>query len=178
MFLSILELQGITEKSASLDRVIVDIKLRSIIFAVLVIAGAAFCFIQCREETGALEIRDAYGQIFGKWPIDEPGVFAVEFIHSVNQTPVRETFRIDNGNILLDNVRFNSFGAGMQSDLYEGMNLIMDTDAMIISGFSSSFKELNLIVGTVSDHILYINNEVISLRELCGRNAQITLQYR
>jgi hypothetical protein len=30
-------------------------------------------------------------------------------------------------------------------------------------------------VGTVSDHILYINGQAISLRELCGRNAHITI---
>jgi hypothetical protein len=30
-------------------------------------------------------------------------------------------------------------------------------------------------VGTVSDHILYIGDEQISLRDRCGRNAHITV---
>ena len=153
-----------------------------VIIPVLAAAGTAFFFIYYQgslEKAGILEIRDTNSaRVFAKWPLEELDEFTIEFIHSVNQNPVRETFRIDNGKLHLDNVRFYSFGAGMQSDLAEGMNLITDGDAMIISGFSSSFKELNLIIGTVSDHILFINNEIISLRELCGRNAHITIQYR
>ena len=163
--------QGITEKSVFLDRMI----------AVLVIAGAAFSFTQCRsnqEQTGNLQILDtASGKVLGKWQLDESGVFSIEFIHSVNQTPVRETFRMEDGNLLLCNVRFYSFGAGMQRDINEGLDLKIDGEAMIISGFSDSFRELNLTVGTVSDHILFINEEVISLRELSKKNA-ITIQVK
>ena len=118
------------------------------------------------------------GRVYGRWPVAEFGEFAIEFVHSVNQSPVRETFRIKDGLLVLESVRFYSFGAGVQSELGEGQKLSRDGDAMIISGFDFSLKEINLIVGTVSDHLLFINNEVVSLRELCGRNAQITIQYR
>ena len=129
------------------------------------------------QETGVLEVRGAgSGRIYGRWPLGEFGEFAIEFIHSVNQSPVRETFRIENGMIALERVRFYSFGAGVQSDLGEGQKLSRDGDAMIISGFNFSLKEINLIAGT--DHLLFINNEIISLQELCGRNAQITIRHR
>ena len=91
---------------------------------------------------------------------------------------MRESFRVENGRLVLESVRFYSFGAGMQSDLGEGQTLSQDGDAMIISGFSAPLNELNLIVGTVSDHLLFIGNEIVSLRELCGRNAQITIRHR
>ena len=71
--------------------------------------------------------------------------------------------------------RFYSMGAGMQSTLEEGQTLSRDGDALVISGFTATFKELNYIVGTVSDHLLEINGETLSLRDLCGRNAHITL---
>lgn len=118
------------------------------------------------------------GKVYRSWAAEEGGEFAVEFIHSVNLNPVRDTFRIEGGRIRPVETRFYSFGAGMQSVLEEGQKLSRDGDAMVITGFTISFKELRFIVGTVSDHILFINNEEISLRNLCGRNARITIGLR
>ena len=148
-----------------------------VILAALVITGAAFYFVQVKaEHHRLLIIRDAdSGRIYGKWPLNAAGEFSIEFIHSVHQSPVRETFRAENGMISPVRVRFASFGAGMQSDLEEGQTLIRDGDALVITGFKASYKKLNYIVGTVSDHILFINEKNISLRELCGRNAHISI---
>jgi hypothetical protein len=110
--------------------------------------------------------------------MEEGGEFAVEFIHSVNQSPVRDTFGVEGVLIRPRSVRFFSFGAGMQTDLEEGQTLTRDGDAMVISGFKSSFRELNYIVGTVSDHLLFVNGETVSLRDLCGRNAHITISIK
>jgi hypothetical protein len=71
---------------------------------------------------------------------------------------------------------FYNFGAGMQTDLQEGQQLTRQGDALVISGFTQSFNELNFIVGTVSDHIFFFGDEKISLRDLCGRNAHITFR--
>jgi hypothetical protein len=66
--------------------------------------------------------------------------------------------------------------------LGEGQTLSRDGDAMVISGFTLSLAELNLITGIVADHFLLINNEVISLQELAGisgtESAHITIRYR
>jgi len=107
--------------------------------------------------------------------MEENGEFAIEFIHSVNMSPVRETFVIEGRTIRLLSVRFSSFGAGMQSDLEKGLTMVRDGDALVISGFTTSWRELNYIVGTVSDHLLYVNGETVSLRDLYGKNAHITL---
>ena len=150
------------------------------ILAALVISGAALCIFNIRgSRESVLEIRDTIsGKLYGSWPLDELGEFAIEFIHSVNQSPVRETFRVKDGRLWLQSVRFYSFGAGIQSDLGEGQQLSRDGDAMVISGFDISLKELHLIAGTVSDHVLFVNNEIISLRDYFGRNAQITIRYK
>ena len=75
-------------------------------------------------------------------------------------------------------VRFSSFGAGMLSDLGEGKKITRDNGALVITGFDLSFRELNYIVGTVSDHLLFINGETVSLRDLCGKNAHITIKIK
>ncbi|MDR0599116.1 MAG: DUF1850 domain-containing protein [Treponema sp.] len=138
------------------------------------LALAALALAACAAGP-ALEIRDALsGGVYGRWPLAENGEFAVEFVHSVNQSPVRESFRVKQGTIWPAAARFTSFGAGMQSDLEEGQTLSRDGEALVLSGPNRPFRELNYIVGTVSDHVLYINGETLSLRELCGRNAHIT----
>jgi hypothetical protein len=140
-----------------------------------------------------LTVRDAdTGRLYGKWPLEETppeqaavireftSQFSVEFVHSVNNSPVRETFAVNrDGGITPVEARFYSFGAGMPSDLEEGVRLSRDGDALVLSGFpeaGAGRRELNYIVGTVSDHLLYINGETVSLRNLCGRNAHIRIQ--
>ena len=147
--------------------------------AALVLSGVACRGFVFRDsaESGVLELRSADG-IYDRWPLGESGVFAVEFIHSVNMSPIRETFRVRDGLLALESVRFYAFGAGVQSELGEGQVLSRDGDAMIISGFNVTLPELNLVVGTVPDHILFINNENINLRERFGTNARLTLRYR
>jgi hypothetical protein len=147
------------------------------------LAGAVVCVIlinaNLRGKSGGmaamrLEIRDSVTRkLYGRWPLTEDGEFAVEFVHSVNNSPVRETFRAVDKRIQIVSVRFYSFGAGMLSDLAEGQTMSRDGDALVISGFNRSFSELRYIVGTVSDHLLLINGETISLRDLCGRNAAV-----
>ncbi|GHV36920.1 hypothetical protein AGMMS49546_03280 [Spirochaetia bacterium] len=121
------------------------------------------------------------GHIFWQKNVHDGDEFSVEFIHSVNQTPVRDTFCIEGrrpNRLLIKPVStlFYNFGAGMQTDLPEGQTLTRRGDALVISGFTQSFNELNFIVGTVSDHIFFFGDEEISLRNLCGRNAHITFR--
>ena len=153
-----------------------------LILAALVISGAVFYVVHFRGgpgKTGVLEIRDASsGKVYGKWPLEDAGEFSVEFIHSVHQSPVRETFKAEGKEIRPIALRFSSFGAGMPSDVEEGWTLSRDGDSLVITGFRVSYKELNYIVGTVSDHLLFINDDTISLREFCGRNAHITIRLR
>ena len=153
------------------------------ILTALTIIGAVFYFVYVRDggrqNSRVLEIRNsATGRTYGRWSLEEGGEFAIEFIHSVNQSPVKETFYIEERMIRLRELRFYSYGAGMPSNLEEGQELSRDGDAMFITGFNTSFRELNFIVGTVSDHLFFINGEILSLRDLCGKNAHITISLR
>jgi hypothetical protein len=144
--------------------------------AALAVCGAVF-FLLKGSPSRKLEISDANsGKVYGVWPLEGSGEFAIEFIHSVNQSPIRETFKAEGGSIWTVAVRFYAFGAGVLSDPGEGRQMTRDGDAMVISGFDTSLRELNYIVGTVSDHLLHINGETVSLRDLCGRNAHITIR--
>jgi hypothetical protein len=104
-------------------------------------------------------------------------MFSVEFVHSVNQTPVKDTFIIENKQIKAYSTTYRSFGAGVQTSLDEGQTMTYDDNGnMIITGFDITYDPLRYIVGTVSDHILTIDGKEISLRDLCGRNAKVIFE--
>ena len=113
------------------------------------------------------------------FPVCEGDEFSVEFIHSVNQSPVKDVFRIENGQIVADRTIYSAFGAGVQTEIEDGQTLEFDEDGnMVVSGFDIVFPRVDYLVGTVSDHILEIQGESISLRDLCGRNAHVYFELR
>lgn len=103
--------------------------------------------------------------------------FTVEFIHSVNLSPVIDTFRAENGEIHAVSAKYYAFGAGMQTELNPGESFAFTEDgAMEITGISTTYDKLSYIVGTVYDHFLTFEGEEINLRELCGRNAHVEIK--
>ena len=74
---------------------------------------------------------------------------------------------------------YSAFGAGVQTEVEEGQTLEFDENGnMIVSGFDIEFPQVKYIVGTVSDHVLEIQGESISLTELCGKNAKVLFELR
>ncbi|WP_343209230.1 DUF1850 domain-containing protein [Anaerolentibacter hominis] len=119
------------------------------------------------------------GQIYRQWEIDESLKFSISYVHSVSKSPVRDLFRTVGDKILAAETRYYSFGAGTLDELGEGAVLSYGSDgSMIVSGLDLSYERLNLIVGTVYDHILSIGEEQISLTKLCGKNAPVSLEIR
>jgi hypothetical protein len=109
-------------------------------------------------------------------PANEGTEFFIEFIHSVNQSPVREFFEICDGAITLIAVEFTDFGAGMPTEP-EGEQIMTRTpDGIRIENFNRSLNQMNIIVGHMTEHFLHITNETISLNELAqpGTLMEIT----
>lgn len=118
-------------------------------------------------------------EIYGAYSVETDEVFFLEFVHSVNQTPVIDEFRVTEEGFDAYRTIYSSLGAGVQTELREGETLTYDEDGnMVIAGFDLHYKELNLMVGTVSDHVLTLQGQRISLRDLCGRNASVVLKIR
>ncbi len=108
---------------------------------------------------------------------EEGMMFSVEFVHSVNQTPVEDTYIIENGEIRAYSTVYRSFGAGVQTSLSGNEKLTYDDEGnMVITGFDITYDPLRYVVGTVSDHILTVGGEEISLRDTCGRNAKVVFE--
>lgn len=111
---------------------------------------------------------------FARFRVSEGDEFSVRFIHSVNQYPLTDVYEIRDHQIYVVRTIYNNFGAGVQTEIEEGQTMeINENGEMVVSGFNQEMPWLSYIVGTVSDHILTIHDEEISLRELCGRNSKV-----
>lgn len=142
----------------------------------LLFSGGSRLFI--KEKTFLLKDGDT-GKVFLKIPVKEGDVFSITFEHSVNKSPVTDEFLVMKKGFKSHRTLFESFGAGMETGVGEGQTLTYEEDGtMVLSGFTTHFETFNLIVGTVSDHILKINEQEISLRELCGKNRSVEISIR
>lgn len=140
--------------------------------AVIFLAIVAFLFTESKTEL--LLYNTESGQIYRRFAVDEKTEFSVTFVHSVNKSPLTDVFVIRDGEIYADRTIYAAFGAGVQSTLEDGQKLSYDDAGnMVVSGFDTVFPEVKYIVGTVSDHVLKIGEEEISLTELCGKNAHV-----
>ena len=118
------------------------------------------------------------GHLYARYPMGEGGRFSVQFKHSVNLSPVIDIYEIEGRRIYVEETVYYHFGAGVQTELNEGEVLSYGDDgSMIISNIHQDRTGVNYIVGTVYDHILTVDGQQISLRDLCGRNTAIRFNY-
>lgn len=100
--------------------------------------------------------------------------FSVTFIHSVNKSPVTDIYDVVHDDIHMTGTIYYGFGAGVPTELQGNEKLSYGPNGeMIISDMDLPIPNLIYVVGTVSDHILEINGEKYSLRDLCGKNSKV-----
>ena len=104
--------------------------------------------------------------------------FSVEFKHSINLSPVIDVFRIEDGDIYIQETICYHVGAGVQTQLNEGETRSYGEDgSMIVGNIHQNRNGVVYIVGTVYDHMLTVNGETINLRQLCGKNTAVRFNY-
>jgi len=122
-----------------------------------------FCFrapylVLTNDQTGALLFRHR---------IDEGALFSVGYIHSVNQSPVTEIYQIRQGQIVLTALEFETFGAGMPTELDPGQTLVhLPAGGFRIEGFYRVISDLRYLIGHVADLTLYIDGREVPLNTL------------
>ena len=146
----------------------------------LAITAVMLCFDSCADKGDKIVLcYSDTDEIIASFDGAEGTEFSVEFIHSVNQSPVKDVFAVKNGALVADRTIYSAFGAGVQTEIMDGQKLEFDDEGnMVVSGFDIVFPRVDYLVGTVSDHILEIQGESISLRDMCGRNAHVYFEVR
>ena len=150
-------------------------KLTTVAAAVMIFITAAAFLPGCSsgERDLVLSNQDS-GQVYATYPVENGDTFAVEFVHSVNKSPVCDVFEIRDGEIWNTQCIYYGFGAGVEEELGEGETLSYgENGEMIISNIEKKMDNMVIVVGTISDHTLYLGEETISLRDLCGRSSKV-----
>lgn len=150
-------------------------KLTTVAAAVMIFITAAAFLPGCSSGGTSLVLSNPdSGQVYAKYSVEDGDTFAVEFIHSVNKSPVRDVYEIRAGEIWNTQCIYYGFGAGVEEELGEGETLSYgENGEMIISDIEKRMDSMVLVVGTISDHTLYLGDETISLRDLCGRSSKV-----
>ena len=77
-------------------------------------------FSSCEKQMKLMLYDTDSGKIYAEFPVSEGTEFSVEFIHSVNLSPVKDIFVIRKGQIVADSTVYSAFGAGVQTELGPG----------------------------------------------------------
>lgn len=117
--------------------------------------------VQCVVMTNA-ETDEVYFQ----QPLEADGVFSVSYIHSVNKSNVEEYYRLEDGELYLFKARYRAFGAGVATELEEGQTLSYEDGYMIINNIHYQIPNLVYRVGTVSDPLIHIGEQVWHMKDL------------
>ena len=158
-----------------------SVKLKRLAAAAAIVIVAAVAVILWLNPHGQrLVLTDSgSGKVYAAYPVSDGDTFSVTFIHSVNKTPVSDVYEVRGGSIILSGTVYYSFGAGVPDELAEGEKLsIREDGAMVITGMDKNLDGVVYAVGTVSDHVLELGGEEISLRDLCGRNSKVRFEIR
>ena len=93
--------------------------------------------------------------------------FSISYIHSLHLTPVTEGYKRYNGELVLDYVEFESFGAGLPDILEDGQTLThLEAGGMRIDGFHRLIPDLHILIGHTTYHTLHIADKDVLLKSL------------
>ncbi|MFI3227227.1 MAG: DUF1850 domain-containing protein [Clostridia bacterium] len=151
-----------------------------LILVVAVIFVAVTAIFTLNNTGDCLVIKDANtGKTIASYELFEGGKFSVGFKHSVNQSLVEDRYVIENSQIMVYETLYYHFGAGVQSEILEGQTLTQTDDGgMVVGNINTVMTNLIYSISPVYDHILKINEQEISLKELCGDTRHILLEYK
>lgn len=133
--------------------------------------------IDSSEKNGANDSKSHL--VYATYPLKREDTFSIEFIHSVNKSPVIEYYKFDNDfNIYVYKTVYYNFGAGVPTELNGHETLSYSDDgAIIIDNIDKKIDNLTYYLSNIYDHILKINDgDPISLWETCGKNKMVTIK--
>ncbi|MDR5709386.1 MAG: DUF1850 domain-containing protein [Armatimonadota bacterium] len=100
----------------------------------------------------------------------ESPFFELRYVHSVERTPVVETYRIQGGRLVLVGMRFRSVGWGLPSEGYVRQN-----GWFVVSGLHRPLGALRLRVMRLNRYLLVAERQTLPLLSLAGEGGVLVL---
>ena len=140
----------------------------------------AILFYKYNEKQRLYLFNDNNNFLLDIYEFDDKKDFSIQFIHSVNNSPVIDYYTIDdNNNIIITQTTYYDFGAGVQTELNNNEKIKYGNNGeMTVTNINKIISPLVYIVGTVSHHTMNINNNNIILDEKYGRNTHIRFEVK
>ena len=148
---------------------------------------ALFLLSSCTVEKKTLilyndiENKGAPNRTSVSYPISTDDHFSIEFIHSVNNSPVVEYYKIDkNNDIYVYKTKYYNYGAGVPTNIKDNETISYGEDgSMIIDHINKKIDDLYYYLSDIHDHVLKINDgEAISLWGIFGKNKVIHIEVK
>ncbi|RYD05941.1 hypothetical protein N752_06765 [Desulforamulus aquiferis] len=118
--------------------------------------------------------KDKFNQILIPMVLDK--TFTIEYIHSVQKTPVQEKFILAPGNkIILTETTFQSFGVGTPFLADEG-TLVNKNGTFVLTDLSRSFESINLGFLPLTKHTIVYRNDTYNFSDYFKPNSLIIVQ--
>ncbi|NLG78690.1 MAG: DUF1850 domain-containing protein [Firmicutes bacterium] len=147
--------------------------LAALALAVLVAAAAAL--VPAFEGLEVREWRTGRLLYFARMPAGSR--FEVQFIHSVERTPVREILAAGPDLVIyLVETVYESFGAGLPTTADEGARLVLEDGKIRITGLHRRIGELVLSVSPVPGHALVVSGETVTLADLARPGTALSVK--
>jgi hypothetical protein len=123
-----------------------------------------------------LEISDAAGRTLAEVPVREGDLVSVNYTHSVEKTPVNETYMVDkDGCLKLAFATFESGGAGLPSDASYDIRQGSD-GTFVITNFNRTYDTVTYGTGNISRHRVIIGQDEYRLYDILKGNNKFTMR--
>lgn len=97
-----------------------------------------------------LVIRDGKtGQLLWHAEVKQGEIFTLQWLHSINGTPVIETYTVDGERLVLTAMRFKDYGVGIPTELAPGERIVQQDGFFYVTGMHRVHETLNLSVAQV-----------------------------
>lgn len=101
--------------------------------------------------------------------------FTIRCIHSVEKTPVDETYEIIDGEITLVETVYSDFGAGLPYCSFKNQSFIREPGKFRITGYNLKIPRLDIRVGRFADHSFHFNKNTIKLVDWAEPGQPVSL---
>lgn len=128
-----------------------------------------FLCVFCTSISGCLQqerlIIESPGQTERNVPLGQSRIFSLRYTHSVEKTPVVETFRVlDGGHFLLISTAYKSYGVGLPSLPSEGKLTLRD-GWFLLENLQREYQDIRLRVGPEAAVLLEQDKQSYPLHE-------------
>jgi hypothetical protein len=105
--------------------------------------------------------------------VEEGANFAIEYLHSVERTPVWEYFKVKNGEIFLTGTLYESYGAGLP--FLKKNNYIVANDKFEIKDINRKLDNIPLRISDYAQHKFIYGDEEYKLYDITQPQSLVVI---